>query len=356
MFTSGKITYEVGGYLEATPYGGLAAMHRLVTKLGLVDAINERVHLAVAISRLTTGMSYNNYIPAVSGVLKARSGPGPWCMRYAMCFDQARGAVRPTASTSSETRPELARGWPQVRRCRTCVVCRACRPRVVPKRADCLSPVGWSDPWGPFTFDAIVGAISDTAGTAEGTDMSGHSADKDPTTRRPPPNDQLRAYLEGHRRNPLTTTFIGARILNAVQVPWFRLLPPRGFGVLTTVGRKTGKRRRKCVRAIRNGEKVYLVSLTGSGAAWFLNLKASPHVELRIRGGIFDGLAREITDPAELEDGKRIYSGTVNPFDGTEYRMHRSGAPTDEKIRAMHEKWYTDGTPVVIQLPPSSNS
>jgi hypothetical protein len=27
MFTWGKITYEVGGYVEATPYGGLAAMH-----------------------------------------------------------------------------------------------------------------------------------------------------------------------------------------------------------------------------------------------------------------------------------------------------------------------------------------
>ena len=45
MFTSGKITYEVGGYVEATPYGGLAAMHRLVTKLGLVEAINERLRL-----------------------------------------------------------------------------------------------------------------------------------------------------------------------------------------------------------------------------------------------------------------------------------------------------------------------
>ena len=45
MFTSGKITYEVAGYVEATPYGGLAAMHRLVTKLGLVGAVNERLHL-----------------------------------------------------------------------------------------------------------------------------------------------------------------------------------------------------------------------------------------------------------------------------------------------------------------------
>jgi deazaflavin-dependent oxidoreductase (nitroreductase family) len=179
--------------------------------------------------------------------------------------------------------------------------------------------------------------------------VSGHSENEDSTTRRPPPKEQLRAYLEGHRRNPLTTTFTGGRILSASQLPWF-MLPPCGFGVLTTVGRKTGKRRRKCVRAIRNGETFYLVSLTGSGAAWFLNLKADPHVKLRIRGGIFDGLAREITDPAEHEKGKRDYSRTVNPFDRIEYRMHRTGAPTDEKIRAMHEKWYTDGTPMIIEL------
>jgi len=45
MLTSGKITYEVGGNLEVTPYGGLAAMHRLVTKLGLVEAVNDRLRL-----------------------------------------------------------------------------------------------------------------------------------------------------------------------------------------------------------------------------------------------------------------------------------------------------------------------
>ena len=166
---------------------------------------------------------------------------------------------------------------------------------------------------------------------------------------RPAPREQLRAYLEGHRRNPLTTTFAGARVLNAFQVPWFRVLPPRGFGVLTIVGRKTGRRRSICVRAIRHGGKLYLVSLTGSGAAWFLNLTANPRVELRLRGGTLTGLARPLTDPAELEEGRRVYAGTVNRFDHLEYRMHRAGVPTKERIRAMHDKWYTDGTPVVIE-------
>src|SRR6185437_9588005 len=40
-----KITYEVGGNIEATPYGGTAAMHRLVSKLGLMDAISGSLHL-----------------------------------------------------------------------------------------------------------------------------------------------------------------------------------------------------------------------------------------------------------------------------------------------------------------------
>lgn len=163
-------------------------------------------------------------------------------------------------------------------------------------------------------------------------------------------DEQFRAYLEGHRRNPLTTTLGGARMLNAFQGPWFRLLPPRGFGVLTTVGRKSGKKRRTCVRAVRVGDRVYLVSLTGSGAGWFRNLTANPDVALRLRGGSVAGRGRKITDPAELEEGRRAFADTVHPFDRLEYRMHRPGAPTEERIRAMHAKWYADGTPVVIEL------
>jgi hypothetical protein len=45
MLTSGKISYEVGGNVEATPFGGIFAMHRLVTNLGLVKAIDAALHL-----------------------------------------------------------------------------------------------------------------------------------------------------------------------------------------------------------------------------------------------------------------------------------------------------------------------
>jgi hypothetical protein len=45
MLASGKINYEIGGNVEATPFGGLFAMHRLVTRLGLVKAIDANVEL-----------------------------------------------------------------------------------------------------------------------------------------------------------------------------------------------------------------------------------------------------------------------------------------------------------------------
>jgi hypothetical protein len=45
MLTSQKIGYEIGGNVEATVFGGLFAMHRLVTRLGLVKAIDANLEL-----------------------------------------------------------------------------------------------------------------------------------------------------------------------------------------------------------------------------------------------------------------------------------------------------------------------
>ena len=161
---------------------------------------------------------------------------------------------------------------------------------------------------------------------------------------------QRSAYLEGEWGNPLTTTRIGARILNAFQVPLFKLLPPHGYAVLTTTGRKTGKTRRNCVRAIRDGDKVYLVSLPGRYGGWFRNIQAQPQVKLRMRGGTFDGVAREITDRDEYETARTIYCGPVTVFDRGTYLVHRTGRPTKERIRMMLERWFAVCTPLVVEL------
>jgi deazaflavin-dependent oxidoreductase (nitroreductase family)/steroid delta-isomerase-like uncharacterized protein len=175
-----------------------------------------------------------------------------------------------------------------------------------------------------------------------------------PATRLVVPLQRLRAFLS--RRTPRRSLGVGVppnrrvRVGNALMLPWFTLLPPRGFGVLTTTGRRTGRERRRCVRAIYAGERAYLVSISGRHSAWFKNLQANPRVRLRIRDGTFEGVAREITDPEERAEAMAAYCGTVNPGDYGECVIHRRLPPTREKIRRLHELWFKGGVPLVIEL------
>jgi hypothetical protein len=64
MFTSGKISYEIGGNVEATPFGGVFAMHRLVTRIGLVKKIDAdlellKIHLPYHESDHVLNLAYN---------------------------------------------------------------------------------------------------------------------------------------------------------------------------------------------------------------------------------------------------------------------------------------------------------
>jgi Transposase DDE domain group 1 len=64
IFGSGAVGYEIGGNVDATCYGGIAAVHRLVTKLGLPDQINDRlrllkVHLPYHESDHVLNLAYN---------------------------------------------------------------------------------------------------------------------------------------------------------------------------------------------------------------------------------------------------------------------------------------------------------
>jgi hypothetical protein len=64
MLTSGTVSYEVGGNVDATCFGGIAAVHRMVTKLGLVDQIDEglrllKVHLPYHESDHVLNLAYN---------------------------------------------------------------------------------------------------------------------------------------------------------------------------------------------------------------------------------------------------------------------------------------------------------
>ena len=165
------------------------------------------------------------------------------------------------------------------------------------------------------------------------------------------------AELPKHKR--LLRTARHGQILSAIMLPALLLSPPNGYGVITTTGRRTGKLRRKCVRVIRRGDRAYLVQLVpphvavtrpGAVSGWVWNIRSDPHVRLRIRGGAFDGVAREITDAEELEVARSAICETVYPTDYGEAGLHLRGLPTPAKIKDLHRYWFDTGHPIVIEL------
>jgi deazaflavin-dependent oxidoreductase (nitroreductase family) len=152
---------------------------------------------------------------------------------------------------------------------------------------------------------------------------------------------------------PLTSLFThssrSGRILSAMQLPLFQLRPPRDYGILTTTGRRTGKRRSRCVRVVRRGDRAYLVAIKGARTLWARNLLADPEVKLRLRDGRFSGRAREPT-PEEREEGRDAYSANVGWFERGEWRIWRQGPFSPEKSRELHREWFDTGTPFVVDL------
>ena len=160
-----------------------------------------------------------------------------------------------------------------------------------------------------------------------------------------------------HRR--LLRSGTHGRILSALMLPQLWMADPAGYGALTTAGRRTGKPRRKCVRVIHRGDRAYLVALRlpdiaivnpNAVQAWVLNIRADPHIRLRIRGGDMDGVAREITDADERERARALMCDTVFGNDYGECALHLRGLPTRNKIRELHRYWFETGIPIAIDL------
>jgi deazaflavin-dependent oxidoreductase (nitroreductase family) len=176
-------------------------------------------------------------------------------------------------------------------------------------------------------------------------------------------NESVRASAAEHasKHTRLLRSARDGKWLSAMMLPLFLLRPPSGFGVIETTGRKTGKVRRKCVRAIRRGEVAYLVQLRPPELAlrnpaalsgWLLNIRANPNVRLRIRGGTFPGVARELSDPAELAEAREAFCETVHVFDYGECDVHLRGLPTRAKIKELHRYWFDTGVPLLVELNP----
>jgi deazaflavin-dependent oxidoreductase (nitroreductase family) len=158
--------------------------------------------------------------------------------------------------------------------------------------------------------------------------------------------------MEPEWRNPFLGSRAGARALSALTLPFFLIRPPAGYGVLTTTGRRTGKRRRRCVRLIRSGSEVYVVAINKSGLTphWSKNALANPELQVRIAGGTFSGRARRPRDTAEIERVRKAFCGAVHATDYLTWINWRKALPTHTRIEGLLREWFEEGTPLVIEL------
>lgn len=126
--------------------------------------------------------------------------------------------------------------------------------------------------------------------------------------------------------------------------------PPSAYAVLTTTGRKTGKRRRRCIRAVRSGDTIYAVAIKGSAkTGWVKNALATSEVRLRLPGGTVSGRARKVCDD-ERAAARAAYVETVQPFDYLTYVNWRTGRPTAARIQALLGTWFDEGFPIVLEI------
>ncbi len=160
-----------------------------------------------------------------------------------------------------------------------------------------------------------------------------------------------------HRR--LISSPRHGQILSALMLPDYTFGTPPGHGVLTTTGRKTGKSRRKVIRAIRQGNYVYIVQLRPPApaiqtplqvAAWVLNIRANPRVRLKLGRHTYAAVVREIDTKAELAQAREIFCEPVHMVNYGECVLHLKGLPSRQKIRDLHRYWFDTGVPLVAEL------
>ena len=151
--------------------------------------------------------------------------------------------------------------------------------------------------------------------------------------------------------NPFAKSRAFHKLSNVFVSPMFRLLPmPRGFVLLTVKGRRSGKPRRRPVRAIRRGDTLYAVAILGERSDWLRNVRANPEVGAKVGARTRKGEAREVTDAEERAAAVELYADTVVGYDYIDYATVHWAFPTRRSIRKAHREWVEDGAIVAIDL------
>ena len=149
--------------------------------------------------------------------------------------------------------------------------------------------------------------------------------------------------------SPRTKRFL-TRTLRSIHRPWFAVRMPTGVAEITTIGRKSGQPRSTFIRAYRDGDKAYLVSISGEHGLWLKNIRANPQVTLRFRGETVSGRARDPRNDSERGAIETAFCATPLPFDYAENMFHRKGLPSREKIRELHQAWLAGGTALIVDI------
>jgi deazaflavin-dependent oxidoreductase (nitroreductase family) len=112
----------------------------------------------------------------------------------------------------------------------------------------------------------------------------------------------------------------------------------------------SGKARPQSVRAIREGDQVFLVCMMGHRASWLKNIRACPQVTIRLGNDILRGTARETVDLAERHRAAEVYVGTIDSSDYFDYVVYCWSIPTRRRVERAHRRWFDEWVPVVIEL------
>ena len=120
----------------------------------------------------------------------------------------------------------------------------------------------------------------------------------------------------------MTAKFNSIRIVSRIHGYIYRISNGRAgrrlgtvkFLLLTTIGRRSGKKRRVPLTAISFGEKYILVASKGGSPKhpfWHRNLKANPTVEIQDQMEVHSMVVREVTNPVEK---KRLWNIAVEAY------------------------------------------
>ena len=151
--------------------------------------------------------------------------------------------------------------------------------------------------------------------------------------------------------NPFSRSRTFHRIGHVTNTVPLKLLPtPRGIGVITTTGRRSGKRRTRALRAVADAGRVYAVALLGPKTAWIANIRSDPNVVIKLGTKSYPATAREVADPDEREQARRAYHPVAGWYDYFDYANFTWGIPTRARLLAAHDRWFDEGTVVAFDL------